>query len=202
MNRQVLGDQGAAFLAACLVAKSDKIQSTRFAVDVWDNIRNELKIKTRFDHLAAVLSQGRIMDLKLNEKNYLDMVQESYKIIRDELIIKLTGPILGEKSSSEVLANSYIVRLNDVAAAMITSSIIDLSQRVESSKEILEMWDDIREMEIVQNNNDFLTTLLVTSRINDLKKEIQESGGLEVIIDNYKNMISNIEQDLRSLKNI
>jgi hypothetical protein len=197
MSKQILVDQAAAFLAACLVAKSDKIQSTRFAVDVWENLRNRLDIKTRFDHLAAVLSQGRVMDLRLNEKNYLNMVQDSYKVIRDELIIKLTHPILGEKPGTEVLANSYIVRVNDIAAAMITSSIVDLSQRVETSKEILEIWDKIREMEIVQNNNEFLTALLVTSRINDLKKEIQEAGELNVIIDNYQNMITNIEPELK-----
>lgn len=201
MPQQNLNDYSAAFLAACIVAKSDKIQSTRFAVDVWEELRGELKINSRFDYLTAILSQGRLMDLKIDENNYIEQVKESLDVIRHELVIRLTYPILGEKDGSEVLADSYIVRLNDLASAIMASAVIYLSQKVESSKEIIRIWDQIREMDIVNNNNDYLAALLVASRISDLKKELKDSHSLDVIIENFKSILSNIEPTLKVSKN-
>lgn len=200
MTLETLKDQGAAFLAASLLAKSDKIQSTRFIIDLWFELRQHLKIKTRIDYLAVLLSQGRLMDLKIGEDNYLQIVQESLENIHRELVVKLTYPILGEKDGSEVLADTYIVRLNDIASAMIASAVTDLSLKVESTKEIVDIWDEIRETNIIQNNNEYLTALLVTSRINDLKKELGHFGGLNLIIENFRNLLLNLEPALKVTK--
>jgi hypothetical protein len=200
MSTEALCDQGAALIASCLVAKSDKIESTHFAVDLWSELRDKLAIETRFDYLVAILSVGRLLDLRIDKKNYIDQVIESQDIIKHELVLHLTYPILGEKNGTEMLANAYIVRLNDIAAAMMASAITDLSEKVETSKEIIELWGKIRDMEIVKNNNEYLTSLFVTSRINDLKKEIQHSGGLNVIIENFKNLLNSIEPNLKVTK--
>jgi len=200
MTLETLKDQGAAFLAASLLAKSDKIQSTRFIIDLWVELRKHLKIKSRIDYLAVLLSQGRLMDLKIGEDNYLEIVQDSLENIHRELVVKLTYPLLGEKNGSEVLAETYIVRLNDIASAMIASAVTDLSSKVESTKEIVDIWDEIRETNIIQNNNEYLTALLVTSRINDLKKELGHSGGLNIIIENFRNLLMNLEPTLKVTK--
>jgi len=200
MTLETLKDQGAAFLAASLLAKSDKIQSTRFIIDLWVELRKHLKIKSRIDYLAVLLSQGRLMDLKIGEDNYLEIVQDSLENIHRELVVKLTYPILGEKNGSELLAETYIVRLNDIASAMIASAVTDLSSKVESTKEIVDIWDEIRETNIIQNNNEYLTALLVTSRINDLKKELGHQGGLNIIIENFRNLLLNLEPTLKVTK--
>jgi len=200
MTLETLKDQGAAFLAASLLAKSDKIQSTRFIIDLWVELRKHLKIKSRIDYLAVLLSQGRLMDLKIGEDNYLEIVQDSLENIHRELVVKLTYPLLGEKNGSELLAETYIVRLNDIASAMIASAVTDLSSKVESTKEIVDIWDEIRETNIIQNNNEYLTALLVTSRINDLKKELGHSGGLNIIIENFRNLLMNLEPTLKVTK--
>jgi len=173
MTLETLKDQGAAFLAASLLAKSDKIQSTRFIIDLWVELRKHLKIKSRIDYLAVLLSQGRLMDLKIGEDNYLEIVQDSLENIH---------------------------RLNDIASAMIASAVTDLSSKVESTKEIVDIWDEIRETNIIQNNNEYLTALLVTSRINDLKKELGHSGGLNIIIENFRNLLMNLEPTLKVTK--
>jgi len=200
MNQAALIDQSAALLASCVVAKYDKIQSTQYVVDLWQELRGKLNIQTRFDYLVAILSQGRLMDLKIDKSNYLQLIQESIDIIRQELAVKLTYPIIGIKDGSEVLAKTYIVRLNDIASAMLAAAVTDLSEKVESSKEIIELWDNIREMKIVENNHEYLAALLVTSRINDLKKELQDTNGLTIIIENFRSLLTNIEPNLKISK--
>lgn len=200
MIQESLSDQSAAFITSCLIAKSDKILPTRFTVDLWHEVRQNVKIKTRLDYLIVLLSQGRLMDLKIEKGNYLAVIQDTLESIRHELIIKLTYPILGEKNGTEILAETYIVRLNDIASAIIASAVTDLSNKVESTKEIIDLWDEMRRMDIIQNNNDYLTALLVTSRINDLKKEIKHTGGLSVIIENFQNLLLNIEPNLKVSK--
>ncbi|WP_455392409.1 hypothetical protein [[Eubacterium] cellulosolvens] len=197
MTKLVLTDQAAAFLSSCIIAKSEKIESTRFAVELWDDLRKRLKIETRLDYLAAILSQGRLMDLKVKTNDYLGTITETYNMIRDDLVIKLTYPILGEDGGVEILAESYIVRLNDIGAAMIASAVTDLSQKVETSKEIIEIWDKIRQMDIVDNNNEFINALFVASRINDLKKEIKDVHDLSEIMDNFKAIMENQEPELK-----
>jgi len=55
-------------------------------------------------------------------------------------------------------------------------------------------------MNIIKNNNDYLTALLVTSRINDLKKEINNSKGLNLVIENFENLLLNLEPDVKVSK--
>jgi hypothetical protein len=101
--------------------------------------------------------------------------------------------VLGEKDGSEVLAESYIVKLNDIASATLTSAYTQLTGRVETTKEILDIWSKIRDMEIVHDNNEYLVTLLVTSRINDLRKEIEHPADLKAILDNFYQTFLNME---------
>jgi hypothetical protein len=193
-------DQGAANLAASFIARSDKIQSTRQIIDLWDELRKKIRVESRLDYLVLILTQGRLMDLKESEKDYIKLVQENISNIRRELIVALTYPILGVKNGSQILADSYIVRLNDIASAMLAAAFTRLSVRVESAKEILDIWSKIREMNLVTDNNDYLIALLGTSRIIDLRKELEHPDRLKLIIDNFRESFNSGEPNIRITK--
>ena len=195
-----LRDHGAAYLAAGLVAKSEKVQSVRFITGFWEQLRQDLDINTRIDYLVSILTQGRLMDLKITKGDYVEIIRDNISNIRRELIIALTQPLLGEKDGSEILAETYIVRLNDVAAAFITATYVRISEKVESVKEILELWTEIRKMDIVHDNNEFLTSLLATSRGNDLSKMIRKGGGLNVLIEDFQSLSRVLNPDQKVTK--
>jgi hypothetical protein len=195
MAKNYIHERGVAFLVSSLVANWDKIQTTRFTIDLWDELRGKVEINTRLDYLTTLLTQGRIMDLHIDESNYETMVQESMENIRRELLYSLTYPILGEKNGTELLSKAYIVRLNDLASAMITAGFTDLSKKVESSKEIIVLWSKIRNKNLVHDNRDYLVSVLVTGRIDDLKNELTKPDGINMIVDNYQNLLTDIDQD-------
>ncbi len=199
MTQVSLCDQGAAFLAAGLVAKYDTVQSTRSIINIWDELRQNIHIDSRLDYLVALLTQGRLMDLRIKKGNYLKLAQDNMNTIRRELVIALTQTLLGEQNGTDVLAESYIVRLNDVASATITGTFIRISKKVETIKEIMDIWVKIRGMKIVNDNNEFLAVLFATSRMSDLRK-LLESGGPELIFENFPALLSAIEPDLKVTK--
>jgi hypothetical protein len=200
MKHKSMVNIGTAFLTSSIVASSPKVQPTRFAIDLWDEIRSEIELKTRLDYLTALLCRGRLMDLKINEKNYTDSIRASFENIRNELAIAITGPIIGEREDSLVLAENYIVRLNDIASAMITSSFTDLSDKVESTKEIIEFWADVRKRLVIHDNKEFLVSLLVTSRIGDFKKTVKPASGLDILIENFQGLLPELESDIMVTK--
>lgn len=195
MTKNYIHERGVAFLVSSLVANWDKIQTSRFTVDLWNELRGKVEINNRLDYLTALLTQGRIMDLHIDESNYQTMVQESMDNIRRELLFSLTYPILGDRNGTEILAKAYIVRLNDLASAMITAGFTDLSKKVESSKEIIILWNKIRNKNLVRDNRDYLVSLLVTGRIDDLKNELGKPDGINMIVDNFQNLLTDIDQD-------
>ena len=200
MNTFSLHDQGAALLTAGLIAKSDKIQSTRYAISLWDDMRNKLLIKSRLDYLISILVYGQLMDRRMPKGDHIEFIKDSIQKIRQELIISLTNPILGEKDGTPALAEVYIVRLNDAAAAFLAAAYTSVSQKVESSKEIIDIWSQIRDMDLAHDNNSYLTALLACSRLNDLKQIIDRGSGLNVILDNFKTLLETATPELNVTK--
>jgi hypothetical protein len=200
MNTFSLHDQGAAFLSAGLIAKSDKIQSTRFALSLWAEMRQKLSIKSRLDYLVAILTYGQVMDRRLERGDYFQLISDSITNIRRELVSAITYPILGEKGGTQELADSYIVRLNDAASAILAAAYTSVSTKVESTKELVEIWVKLREMSMVNDNNEYLTALLACSRLNDLKQMIDRGGGLGLILDNFKTLLQSVEPGLSVTK--
>ncbi len=195
-----LHDQGAAFLTAGLIAKSDRIQSTRYALDLWVEIRKKLLISSRLDYLVSILAYGQLMDRRLPKGEHIEFIKECIQNIRRELILTLTQPVLGEKDGTPELAEAYIVRLNDAAAALLTAAYTSVSQKVESTKEVINLWSTIRDMALVKDNNSYLTALLASSRLNDLKQIIDSGSGLEVILQNFKTLLDSVQPEIKVTK--
>ena len=152
MPNYSLHDQGAAFLTAGLIAKSDKIQSTRYALTLWKEMREKLLIESRFDYLVAVLAYGQLMDRRVPKGDHFTFIIDSINNIRNELVLSLTYPVLGEKGGTPRLAEAYFVKLNDAAAALLAAAYTSVSQKVESTKEVIEIWNNIRGKYLVEDN--------------------------------------------------
>jgi hypothetical protein len=200
MNQFSLHDQGAAFLTAGLVAKSDKIQGTRYTIDLWNEMRKKLSIKSRLDYLASILAYGQLLDRRLTKGDHFEYITNSLNNIRHELVIALTYPILGEKNGTKILADTYIVRPNDAASALLAAAYTSVSEKVESSKELIDIWNELRKIDLVNDNNEYLMALLASSRLNDLKQIIDSGGGIELILDSFRKLVLSIQPDLRVTK--
>lgn len=200
MNSLSLHDQGAAYLTAGLIAKSDKIQGTRYTIELWNEMRKKLLIESRMDYLVAILAYGQLLDIRLMKGDHFEFINNILNNIRRELIIALTYPVLGEKNGSQLLADSYIVRPNDAASALLAAAYTSVSEKVESSKELVEIWSNVRNMYLVNDNNEYLTALLASSRLNDLKQIIDSGGGVELILENFKTLIISMEPNLKVTK--
>jgi hypothetical protein len=200
MNPFSLHDQGAALITAGLIAKSDKIQSTRNLLTLWDEMRQKILIESRLDYLVSILAYGQLMDRLLPRGDHFEFITECIYNIRQEIIDALTYPILGEKGGTPKLAEAYIVRLNDASSAYLAAAYTSVSQKIESTKEVIELWLEIREKNLVVDNNGYLTALLACSRLNDLKKIIDSGSGLNVILDNFKTLLRSVEPEIRVSK--
>ena len=200
MNPFSLHGQGAAFLTAGLIAKSDKIESSRYTINLWNDMREKLSIKSRLDYLVALLSYGQVMDRRVGKGNHFQLINDSLLNIKRELVIELTYPILGEKNGSSILAEAYIVRINDAASALLAAAVTSISKKVESTKELINIWSQIRNMNMVNDNSEYLTALLASSRLNDLKQVIDDGDSIELILDNFKNLLNSVEPKLKVTK--
>ncbi len=200
MNQFSLHDQAAAFLTAGLIAKSDKIQGTRYAIDLWINLRKKLSIKSRLDYLASILVYGQLLDRRLTKGDHFVYITNSLENIQNELVIALTYPILGERDGTKLLADAYIVRPNDAASALLAAAYTSVSEKVESSKELIDLWLELRKMDMVDDNNEYLIALLASSRLNDLKQIIDAGGGIELILDSFRKLVLSIQPDLKVTK--
>jgi hypothetical protein len=200
MNPFSIHDQGAALISTGLIAKSDRIQSARNLLTLWDEMRRKILIESRLDYLVSILAYGQLMDRKLPKGDYFEFITDSINNIRQEIIDALTYPILGEKGGTPELAEVYIVRLNDASSAFLTAAYTSVSQKIESTKEVIELWLEIRDKKLVEDNNGYLTALLACSRLNDLKKIIDNGSGLNVILENFKTLLPSVKPDIRVSK--
>jgi hypothetical protein len=167
---------------------------------MWAEMREKLSIKSRLDYIVAVLSYGQLMDRRVGKGNHFQLINDSLYNIKRELIIELTYPIIGEREGSPILAESYIVRLNDAASALLAAAVTSISKKVESTKELIKIWSQIRDMNMVNDNNEYLIALLASSRLNDLKQVVDSGGSIELILNNYRNLLNSIVPNSRITK--
>jgi hypothetical protein len=81
---------------------------------------------------------------------------------------------------------------NDISA-FLAIAYISHTHKVETTRAIVDLWDNIRQKVPIENKLDFISALLATGRIMDLKKEV----GDEKFIATISELIKTISKDLQ-----
>ncbi|UCG70254.1 MAG: hypothetical protein JSV09_04355 [Thermoplasmata archaeon] len=141
-----------AFITAASIARSEEVESIRDIVDLWIQIKEGIIIKDDLDVVAAILTTGRIMELK-NRAGGLDFINNIFLNIKKELVKQIKGREINQK---------------DIAAAFITSAYIEVSKKVEKIHDIVASWQKICDNLIVRDQWDYITVILSTGKIKDM----------------------------------
>jgi hypothetical protein len=167
----------------------EKVETTRFLVEIYKTIYENVFIKSDIDFLTAILATGRILDTKTLRRDLIEEITNFIPLLKKSITEVITSPVIGDdKTGAEKLIGAYKVNENDLASALLTTSYVYITKEIESVKKITELWDLIRNENAVQNKLDYLAAILATGRIRDLKGKV--------------NVINEIRQITRDLKKV
>lgn len=141
-----------ALIAAARIARSEEVESIRQIVDLWVRIKNGIAIKNDLDLIAAVLTIGRIMELKIKVESF-PTINDIFTGIRKEL---------------EERAGSMSVTQKELAAAFITAAYIEVSPKVEKIRDMVDFWLKISSQISCENQWDYITMILSSGKIKDM----------------------------------
>ena len=81
----------------------------------------------------------------------------------------------------------------DDLSAFVTSAFISSTYKVESTRSIVDIWDNIRGKIKVSNNLEYVSAILALGRMMDLKNELEEKRYVEM----YNELIATFLEDLK-----
>lgn len=168
-------DEISAFLTTTVVSHSYEVETTQAIVSLWDHLRNNLELDGDLDYVSAMLSTGRIMDYGFEIKD-LNIV---HTIITD-----INKDIAGRKIQSLDLQKELV-------SALIASASISRSDKVESIREIVNLWTIVRQNITLTDDLDYIAGVLTIGRIMELKIQ---SKGFQVINDIFVTIRKELQQ--------
>lgn len=147
-----------AFITIAFIIHTEKIESTHTIVDLWDEIRNNMKLDNNVNLISAILATGRVLDLKHQLR------KEDFLKFQDELILSI-GPHLENKKMSTEINDS------DFVSALITASYVAHSSEIETIKMIIDNWEKINNTFNIKDDIDKLAGILTIGRILESKTD-------------------------------
>jgi Tfp pilus assembly protein PilX len=144
-----------AYLTSACVSHSKKIISAKDIVNLWDDIRNNIKISNDADIISIVLTAGRVVDIKCQSEGYL-AIGDSFQNVQTEVNNK-TGDIG--------------ISRREVASAYVAAACIEITPKVEKIRDMIAAWLQINEQMPVKNESEYIAALLTAGRIKDLNAQ-------------------------------
>ena len=80
----------------------------------------------------------------------------------------------------------------DVCAALITTASISSSYKVESTKDIIVLWNDLRKNLLIKNDLDYIAVILSLGRIVDLQADQINVNELQSIVTDFRNKLDDL----------
>lgn len=160
--------------------------------NLYHELLDKIEIRDEVDYLAAILTIGRILDMKTKDDTFMADIEKFIVTFREAITDKLTAPIIGneDKLGAEQLIDVYKVTNNDFASALLTTSYVFLTHEIETVIKSVELWDVIRDENIVQHKLDYIAAILATGRIRDLKSKVNVPIEIKQIAQNLKNVMT------------
>ncbi len=145
-----------ALVASAIISRSEEVEKTKEIVNLWVRIKDGLAISDDLDEIAAILTTGRIMELKAGADGYQNL-NDTFEKIRRELEERASGVTVTQK---------------ELTAALITSANVESSKKVEKIGDIVDTWLTVCDRISVEDHMDYISYLLSTGRIRDMDSKI------------------------------
>jgi hypothetical protein len=142
----------AALITAAGISRSDKVETVREIVDLWVQVNDGLVLKNDLDLIAAILTVGRLMELRAKVEGF-PYINDIYLSIINELSQHAEGKTVNRR---------------EIAAALITSAYIEVSPKVEKIRDMVDTWLSICDKIFVEDQWDYITMILSTGKIKDM----------------------------------
>ena len=143
-----------AFLTASYVTETEEIESTTKIVSIWEEMHEEIGVDSELDTIPALLTVGRITELKRPVTD-IDEIKQIYNAIKEETL-------------SVIKKKQMRIRNKDIVTAYMASALIAVSPKVERIKDVVNTWLAVREGLDVIEDEDVIAVILGTGRIRDL----------------------------------
>jgi hypothetical protein len=163
-------DEISAFLATTLVQHSYTVESTQSIVELWDDTRRSVELKENMDYVSALLGTGRVMDygFEIMSPNIINTI-----------VIDINKNIAGREIQSSDLQK-------ELACALITSAGISRSEKVETIREIVDLWVEIKDGIAIKDDLDLIAAILTTGRIMELKARVEGFAFINGIFESIR----------------
>jgi hypothetical protein len=166
-----------ALITSASISRSEKVESIRDIVDLWVEVKEGIEVKDNLDLIAAVLTTGRVMELKIRAGG-LDFINTIYMNIKKELTPQLSGAEITQK---------------ELSSALLTSAYIEISKKVEKIRDIVEAWENIRSDLAVKDQWDYIASILSTGKIRDMDAmHIEGHEGIRKINKKIRKQIKDV----------
>ncbi|UCF07654.1 MAG: hypothetical protein JSW28_08415 [Thermoplasmata archaeon] len=142
-------DEISAFLATTIVSHSYEVETTSLIATLWNDIRKIVNVKEDLDFIAALLTTGSIMDFGIDIPD-LNIVNTA--------IFDINRNMVGRNIESKDLQKELVF-------ALVASAIVSRSEEVEKTKEIVNLWVQIKDGLAISDDLDVIAAILVTGRI-------------------------------------
>jgi len=145
-----------ALVAAAIISRSEEVEKTKEIVNLWTQIMDGIAISDDLDVIAAILTTGRIMEVKLTMEGY-SAIKENFESIKRVLEKEASGKDITKK---------------EITAAIITSANVESSKKVEKIGDIVDSWLSICGLINVEDQMDYISYILSTGRIRDMDAKV------------------------------
>lgn len=172
-------DDLSAFLTAAFISQTYRVESTWSIVDVWNNIRKNIKINNNLDCVSQLLAMGRLMDLKseLDDTKFNNMLNELTTTIMKDLKNRGHGP--------DIKDSNFIT-------AMISAAYVSRTDEIETINEIINKWEELAKGIVIEDDIDKLSGILTMGRIMETKYKIDSINQIADIFNMFKEDIKNV----------
>ena len=168
-------DEISAFMATTYISHSYEVETTKSVISLWENLRRSVNIKEDLDYIAAMLATGRIMDYGFEIKD---------PNIYSTIITDIAKNIAGRDFVSTDLQKELV-------AALITAAGISRSDKVETVREIVDLWVQVNDGLVLKNDLDLIAAILTVGRLMELRAKVE---GFPYINDIYLSIINELSQ--------
>jgi hypothetical protein len=151
-----------ALLTSAYISRTDEIETINAIIDRWEEINEKVKINDDIDIIAAILTAGRIMEEKYKINN-INQILDVFNYLNDIL-----RKMIGDREVSQ----------KDIGAAFLTNANVEISPDVEKIQNIIDIWNDIQNDLIINDDLDYTVTLLAYGRIRDINVQFFVSDSI------------------------
>ncbi len=177
-------DEISAFLTITFISHSYEVESTPSIVELWDDTRKSVELKENLDYVSALLGTGRIMDYGF------EILSPS---IINTIIIDINKNFAGRDMQSSDLQKELV-------CALITSAGISRSDKVETIREIVDLWVEIKDGLVIKDDLDLIAAILTIGRIMELKARVEGFPFINGIFESIRRELDQHASDMTITK--